>query len=227
MEDNDRIRILIADDHPLICQGLCSLIDQQEDMQAVGEARNGWEAVELFRRYAPDVALMDLRMPEMDGLEALRAIHHESPAARVVMLSAFDTDEEIYRCVQAGARAYLLKSAPKEDLLQAIRDVHAGQTCLPPEVASKLALRLTVRELTHREQEVLNLLAMGRNNKEIAAGLYIAEGTVKAHVNSILAKLEAGDRTQAVMKALKRGLVPFKFPLTVSGVYEPTHRGEL
>ena len=226
MSYTDRIRILIVDDHPLICHGLSSLIAQQEDMQAVGEARNGHEAVEMFRWHHPDIVLMDLRMPEMDGLDALRTIHNEATDARILVLSAFDADEDIYRCMQAGAKAYLLKSAPNEDLLRAIREVNAGQTHLPPEVASKLALRLTARELTMREMEVLNLLAMGKNNKEIGTDLYIAEGTVKAHVNSILAKLEASDRTQAVMKALKRGLVPLEPLLGTSDLYETTHRGE-
>lgn len=226
MNDTSQIRILIVDDHPLVCQGLSCLIDRQKDMQVAGEACNGWEAVEMVRKCRPDIVLMDLRMPEMDGLDALRALHDEAAEARVLVLSAFDTDEDIYRCMQAGAKAYLLKSAPNENLLQAIRDVHAGQTHLPPEVAAKLALRLTARELTTREMEVLNLLAMGKNNKEIGMDLYIAEGTVKAHVNSILAKLGASDRTQAAMKALKRGLVPLKPPLATSSLYEITHRGE-
>jgi len=226
MSETSLIQILVVDDHPLVCQGLSSLIAGQEDMQVVGEACTGYDAVEMYRRRRPDLVVMDLRMPEMDGLDALRTIHAEAPDARILVLSAFDTDEDIYRCMQAGAKAFLLKSAPNTDLLRAIREVYAGQTHLPPEVASKLALRLTARELTMREMEVLHLLAMGKNNKEIGMELYIAEGTVKAHVNSILAKLEASDRTQAVMKALKRGLVPLKPLLATLDLYETTHRGE-
>jgi len=207
MKKTDRVSILIADDHPVVREGLVALINRRPDMVVVAEASNGREAVEQFLRHRPDVALLDLRMPEMDGVEAIAAIRQKIPTARLIVLTTFDEDEDIYRGLRAGAKAYLLKDAPRDDLLQCIRAVHRGQTIIPPAIAAKLADRLTTSGLTRREIQVLQLVANGKGNKEIAVALSISEGTVKTHVSSILAKLEAADRTQAVTIALKRGIL--------------------
>jgi two-component system NarL family response regulator len=202
-----RIRILLVDDHAVVREGLAAMISRRADMQVVAEAENGARAVELARQHKPDVILMDLRMPQMSGVEALARIRAEQPEARVIVLTTFDGDEDIYRALQAGARAYLLKDTPRDELLEAIRAVHAGQKRLPLEVAAKLAERVTAPELTPRELEVLRLIVAGNSNKEIGAVLSIAEGTVKIHVNNLLGKLGVADRTQAVTEALKRGIV--------------------
>ena len=208
MVGNDSsIRVLIADDQPVVREGLAFLIERQPDMTVVAEAGNGREAVERFREVRPDITLMDLCMPEMDGAEAIHRIREESSAARVIVLTTYDGDEDIYRGLQAGAKGYLLKDAARDDLLAVVRAVHRGKTCIPPEVAAKLADRVGNRELTSREREVLQQIAYGKSNQEIAAALFIAEGTVKAHVNNLLAKLGANDRTQALTLALKRGIV--------------------
>ena len=207
MTGNDSIRVLIADDHPIVREGLAFLIERQPDMTVVAEASNGREAVERFREVRPDITLMDLRMPGMDGVEAIHRIHEESAAARIIVLTTYDGDEDIYRGLQAGAKGYLLKDAARDDLLAVVRAVHRGKTWIPPEVAAKLAERVGNRELTSREREVLQQIALGKSNQEIAGALFIAEGTVKAHVNNLLAKLGASDRTQALTIALKRGIV--------------------
>ena len=201
------IRILIADDHAVVREGLAALIGRRADMLVVAEAENGRRAVELARTHRPDVILMDLRMPEMGGVEAIGLIRAEQPQARVIVLTTYDGDEDIFRALQAGARAYLLKDTPRDELIDAIRAVHGGQKRLPPEVAAKLAERVTAEPLTPRELEVLAGLARGQSNKEIGAALSIAEGTVKVHVNSLLGKLGVADRTQAVLEGLRRGLV--------------------
>ena len=201
------INVLIADDHPVVREGLAAIVERREDMTVIGQAGNGQEAVALYRRHQPDVTLMDLRMPQMDGTAAIAAIREEFPNAAIIVLTTFDGDEDIYRGLRAGAKAFLLKDAPRAELLEAIRAVHAGQTHIPLEIASKLAARMSSRDLTPRETEVIHLMVAGKSNQEIANALYIAEGTVKAHVNSILSKLHVSDRTQAVMAALKRGLV--------------------
>jgi len=201
------IRVLIADDHAVVREGLAAMIARRTDMQVVAEATDGAQAVELARAQQPDVILMDLRMPQLNGVEAITQIRAERPEARVIMLTTYDGDEDIYRALRAGAMAYLLKDTPRDDLLDTIRAVHAGQKRIPPEVAAKLAERVTAPELTERELEVLTLIVAGRSNKEIGVALTISEGTVKVHVASILGKLGVSDRTQAATTALQRGIV--------------------
>jgi two-component system NarL family response regulator len=207
MSDGRQLRILVADDHPVVRHGLIALVEHQPDMTVVAEAETGRQAVALFQAYHPDMVLMDLRMPELDGVEAILAIRAVAPQARILVLTTYDSDEDIYRGLRAGAMGYLLKDAPASDLLGAIRAVAAGQKRIPPEVAAKLAERMTSPELTLRELEVLRLVVGGQSNKEIGATLAIAEGTVRAHLNSIFQKLEAQDRTQAATIAIRRGLV--------------------
>lgn len=201
------IRVLLADDHPVVREGLAALLNRRLDTTVIGEVANGQEAVDFFRRTQPDVTLMDLRMPIMGGVEAIHAIRAEFPAARIIVLTTYDGDEDIYRALQAGAQGYLLKDAPREELLAAVHAVHDGQKCIPSALAAKLAERVFSPELTAREREVLALIVAGHSNREIGAALVISEGTVKAHVNSVLGKLGVNDRTQAVTAALRRGLV--------------------
>ena len=201
------IRILIADDHPVVREGLAAMIKRRTDMTVVAEANHGQEAVALFHQHQPDVVLMDLRMPEMDGVEAIVTIRAQTPEARVIVLTTYDTDEDIYRALRAGAKAYLLKDTPREELLDTIRAVSAGRTRVPSDVAAKLVERVSSETLTAREVDVLRLIVAGHSNREIATLLYISEGTVKTHVNHILMKLGVSDRTQAVTTALRRGLV--------------------
>ena len=201
------IRILIADDRPVVREGLAAMIKRRTDMTVVAEANHGQEAVALFHQHQPDVVLMDLRMPEMDGVEAILTIRAQTPEARVIVLTTYDTDEDIYRALRAGAKAYLLKDTPREELLDTIRAVSAGRTRVPSDVAAKLVERVSSEALTAREVDVLRLIVAGHSNREIATLLYISEGTVKTHVNHILMKLGVSDRTQAVTTALRRGLV--------------------
>lgn len=207
MSKDKPIRILIADDHFVVRMGLAALINTQPDMTVVAEATDGQQAVELFRQHRPDIALLDLRMPEMNGIEAIAAIRSEFPDARLIVLSSYDGDEDIYRALQAGARGYLLKNMLREGVLETIRTVHAGLRRIPEEVAARLAERMSRDPLTAREMEVLELIVRGKSNKEIAHALKITEGTVKIHVNNILNKLGVTDRTQAAIFALKHGLV--------------------
>lgn len=199
--------VLIADDHLVVREGLAALINRRPDMTVIAEASNGREAVELFLLHRPDVALLDLRMPEMDGVDVIIAIREQVPTARLVVLTTYDDEDDIHRSLRAGAKGYLLKDAPRDELLDCLRAVHDGQTVIPPAIALKLASHLTTTEMTPREIEVLRLIADGKSNKEVAEALFIAEGTIKSHVNAILRKLNAADRTEAVTLALKRGIL--------------------
>ena len=200
------IRILIADNHPIVRDGLVGVIEEQVDMAVVAQAATGTEALTLYRQHRPDITLMDLRMPEMNGAEAIAAIRREAPAARAIILTTYDADEDIFRGLQAGAKAYLLKDVGREVLLETIQAVHIGQTPVSPEVGAKLAGRIVYGQLSEREDSVLRLMVRGMSNREIAAALFITESTVKFHVTHVLGKLNAEDRTQAVITALKRGL---------------------
>jgi len=201
------IRILCVEDHPVFREGLATVIASQRDMQLVASAGNGVEAVTEFRRYQPDVTLMDLQLPGSNGTDVLIAIRGEFPRARIVMLTTSDADGEIQRAMRAGAAAYLLKSMGKDDLLAVIRSVHAGRRHVPAEVAARLAEHLGEDDLTVRELEVLSLIRDGYRNKQIADQLAIAETTVNFHIKNLVAKLEAKDRTHAVTIALRRGLL--------------------
>jgi DNA-binding NarL/FixJ family response regulator len=205
--DKTRIRILSVDDHPLLREGIAALLASQPDMTLVAEAANGREAVEQFRIHRPDVTLMDLQMPEMNGVEAMIAICGAFPGARIIVLTTYTGDVQVMRALKAGARAYLLKSLIRRELLETIRLVHAGQKRILPEVASGLAEHAGEETLSAREVEVLRLVSGGNANKEIAAQLSITEETVKGHVKNILAKLSANDRTHAVTIGLKRGII--------------------
>jgi len=207
MNQRPLIRIVIADDHPMMRAGLSAVIACQKDMYIVGEASNGCEAIHHYQLHRPDVVLMDMSMPDMDGLQATRAIREECSAARIVIFSIDEGDETIYQAMKAGVRGYLLKGAPAAVLLETIRAVADGQTVLPGEVAAKLAGRLHQRDLTNREQEILEHIVAGQSNSEIGSALFISEGTVKSHVNSLLDKLHVTDRTQAAVAAIQRGLV--------------------
>jgi len=199
--------LLVADDHPVVREGLVALINRQSDMQVIAQARNGREAVEAFLAQRPDVALLDLRMPVMDGVEAISAICEKDPAARLIVVTIYQSEEDIYRALRAGAQGILLKDAPAEEIVECIHAVAQGKTWIPPEVGAKLAKRVTVRELTPREMEVMHAVAKGKSNKEIGVALDISEATVKVHVTHILEKLQASGRTEAIGLALNRGLV--------------------
>src|SRR5215211_6779884 len=203
----DKLNIMLVDDHYLVRMGLASIISLEPDMMVCAEASTGEQARALYRSAKPDVTLMDLRLPGMSGSETIQTIRSEFPDARIVMISTYVCDEEIYGALQAGAMAYLVKSVQREELTTAIRKAAAGQRHIPAEVASRLADRMARSQLSAREIEVLRLLVSGRRNREIANALEITEGTVKLHVSSILEKLGADDRTEAVTVALQRGIV--------------------
>jgi two-component system NarL family response regulator len=203
----EKIRVLVVDDHFVVRIGLCHSINTEPDMVVESEASTGPLAIEYFRQHHPDVVLMDLKLPGMSGAEATSAICREFPGAAVIILSTHDGEEDIYRSIQAGARAYLLKTAAREDLIRTIRAVHAGECSISPDIGARLAERMTRAELTARETEILKLVARGRSNKEIGGILNIAEVTVKQHIGHILSKLKANDRTQATTIALQRGIL--------------------
>ncbi|MBV9612957.1 MAG: response regulator transcription factor [Acidobacteriaceae bacterium] len=202
-----RIRIMVVEDHHIVRQGLVALLNTVPDMEVIAETGDGKQAIDLFRQYEPDVTLMDLRLPVVGGVEAVSQIRREFPAARIIVLTTFDGDEDIYRALQAGARGYLLKGMQGDELMEAIRAVHAGKSRIPPVIAERLAERMASPELTSRELDVLRLVVAGRSNKEIGAALTISEATVKTHINNILSKLGVTDRTQAATAALQRGIV--------------------
>jgi len=203
-----RIRILIADDHGVVREGLVSMIRRNKgDMTVVGEASNGREAIDLWKQHRPDVTLLDLRMPEVDGVEAINEIRGEDEKARIIVLTTFGGDEDIYRAIQAGAKGYLLKDVPRAALMDCIRRVYAGETSVPVHLVAKLADRVSGDTLSQREIEVLKLMAQGKSNKEIGSVLFISEGTVKSHGKAIFAKMNVLSRTEAVADATRRGLI--------------------
>jgi two-component system NarL family response regulator len=203
-----RIRVLIADDHGVVREGLASMINRNRaDMTVVGEASNGREALELWQQEHPDVTLLDLRMPEMDGVDVIKEIRAKDKSARIIVLTTFDGDEDIYRAIRAGAKGYLLKDITREALMDSIRRVHLGETCVPLHLIAKLTDRVSGETLSERELEVLRLMAKGKSNKEIATTLFISEGTVKSHGKSIFAKLNVASRTEAVTEATRRGFL--------------------
>jgi DNA-binding NarL/FixJ family response regulator len=206
-DDGSAIRILVVDDHPVVRQGVAGLVGGQPDMSIVGQASNGREAIQQFRAHHPDVVLMDLQMPEMNGLDALMAIRDEAPEARIIMLTTYAGDAQVLRAIKAGARGYLLKSALHRELLETIRAVHAGKKSLSAEASYELAEHATDDALTPAEVRVLRLIAEGNANKEIAEQLSVSEETVKGQVRNILSKLSAKDRTHAAMIGLKRGII--------------------
>ena len=199
--------LMVADDHPVVREGLIAMIERQPNMRVVAQASNGQEAVDQFLARRPDVGLLDLRMPGMNGVDAVVAICEREPAARLIILTTYQGQEEIYRALRAGALGYLLKDAPAEELVESIRAVSAGRTWIPPAVGAKLAQRVTDRQLTTREMEILGILAVGKSNKEIGVAFNISEATVKVHVTHILEKLKVTGRTEAINVAVRRGLV--------------------
>lgn len=206
----DRIRILVVDDHHVVRQGLVALLNIMPEIQVVGQAADGAEAIRLYRESRPDVTLMDLQLPGLSGVETIKRVRQEDPSARFIVLTTFDGDEDIYRALEAGARAYLLKGMTVEELTSAIKTVHAGKTRIAPGIAEKLAERMSGQTLTAREQDVLERIAAGRSNKEIASDLQISEATVKTHINSLLGKLGVADRTHAATVAIQRGIIHLK-----------------
>ena len=201
------IRVLSVDDHPLLREGLAAIVNNQPDMVLVAQAANGCDAIQMFREHQPDITLMDLRLPDMSGIDALIAIRNEFSEARILMLTTFEGDVEIQRALAAGARGYMLKSMPPKELVDGIRLVHAGKKRIPNEIASQLAEHLSDEALTAREIEVLSQIAGGNRNRDIAEQLFISEDTVKVHVKHIMEKLGASDRTQAVAIAVRRGII--------------------
>ncbi len=198
---------MLVDDHPAFRKGMAALIESEPGLEVVGQTGDGGEALELYRQKKPDIVLMDLRLPGLGGVEATMAIRKEFPDARIIVLTTFDTDEDIYRAVQSGAKSYLLKDTPEDELAATIRAVHAGEAALPEKMAKRLAERQQRADLSPRETEVLQLLTKGRSNKEIAASLFVSEDTVKAHLKTLFAKLKVQDRTEAAISAIRHGIV--------------------
>lgn len=207
MSKDNPIRMMIVEDQFIFRAGLAAIINNQTDMMMVAEAEDGWQAVELFQKHQPDVTLMDLKISGLNGLETISAIRKNSPYARIIVLSNYGGDEDIFRAFQTGARAYFLKDVKGPELISAIKSVHAGQRVLPPEIASRLAERIPHSELSPRELEILKLISTGKANKEIAGLLSISEGTVRVHASNIFSKLGCSDRAQAVAAAFQRGII--------------------
>jgi len=207
LNEQRRIRVFSVDDHPLLREGIAAIINNQPDMQVIGQAANGKDAVQEFEKHQPDVTLMDLRLPDMSGIDAMIAIRAEFPEARIILLTTFEGDVEIKRALEAGARGYLLKSMPPKELVEVIRQVHAGKKRIPPQLAAQLAEHMSDEALTTREIEVLRQIAGGNRNRDIAERLFISEETVKVHIKHIMEKLGASDRTQAVAIGIRRGII--------------------
>lgn len=205
-----KIRVLVVDDHPPMRMGLVALIKSQPGMDVIAEASDGEEAIEVYDDVRPDVVLMDLRMPGMGGVEAILAIRKRFPDVRVIVLSTYDLDEDIHRALQSGAKSYLLKDMPTEEIASTIRAVHAGDTSIPRQVAARLDERSEREQLTERERDVLEALIKGRSNKEIASSLCISEDTVKSHLKTLFTKLRVRDRTEAAVEAIRHGIVHLK-----------------
>jgi DNA-binding NarL/FixJ family response regulator len=207
MSQHARIRVFSVDDHPLLREGIAAIIDNQADMLVVAQAANAKDAIEQYRKHQPDVTLMDLRLPDMSGIDAMIAIRTEFSDARIIMLTTFEGDVDIKRALEAGARGYLLKSMPPRELVEVIRQVHAGKKRIPPQLAAQLAEHMSDEALTEREVEVLGQIAGGNRNRDIAERLFISEETVKVHIKHIMEKLGASDRTQAVAIGIRRGII--------------------
>jgi two-component system NarL family response regulator len=206
----ESIRVLIVEDHNVVRQGLAALLNVVDGLEVVGEAADGAEAVAQYRKHQPDVTLIDLRLPRMSGVDVIQRVRMEKPQARFIVLTTYDGDEDIYRALKAGAKAYLLKGMTSEDLISTIRAVHDGKSHIPPAIAERLAERMGAEDLTPREFDVLEQIVNGKSNKEIATELTVSEATVKTHINSLLGKLGVTDRTQAATAAIQRGIVPLE-----------------
>ncbi len=207
MNDQQKICVLGIDDHPLVREGVAALINDQTDMRIVGQASTGRDGIRLFRELRPDIALMDVRLPDVSGIDAMITIRSEFSDAKIIIVTSSEGDVEMQRALEGGARGYLLKSMPPSELLDAIRKVHAGKKAIPPDIASHLANHMSDEALTSREIEILQQVAEGNRNRDIADRLFISEGTVKVHIKHIMEKLGAKDRTQAITIAVRRGII--------------------